>query len=166
MKNDNVLRIALAFALAPLAGLVGCGSGGSGGSGDPGGSAPDSETFVYSTMESRELALTVAEGGDPVRGARVQVVGVLPRPAFDQTIEDVTTGEVFFRGVTDADGSARATLRFPSTVRSVDVIVDAEGLEGPYTVPEFRAEWGPFAPSSRTTRSIDVLEDLAVELYR
>jgi hypothetical protein len=92
------------------------------------------------------------------------VLAVVPALQQGQSIEDVTSGEVFFKGLTDSQGVAQGSLSIPSRMTVVDVVVDVAGTTGLYTVESYRTLWGPFSPSSRQTFATNELDSVTVDL--
>ena len=152
------MRRLTAFVFVLAGALTSCsGGGGSGGSSV----APE---FYYENSVRVTLGLEVTLDGAPVGGARVQVLDALPAPGVGQTVEELIGGNVYWNGSTSSAGRCDARLRVPTTVATVDVLVQYAGASGPYTVAQHRLEWGTFAPSSRTTLTRQALEDASVAL--
>ena len=127
-----------------LAGLFSaCGSsGGSGGS-----------TFDYSTSSDTRLILTVTDSSGPLRGVAVTIEDV---ETYDPNSEDSAdgAGQSYFRGLTDANGQLEAVFSVPATVRSVDVVAHLPGYTGTWSNVALKDSLGPFAPTSRTTKTL------------
>lgn len=127
----------------------------------------DSETtFQFAMTEQVEFGLFVTVDGEPAVGARVQVLDALPAPGIGQTVEDVTSGNLYWNGATTADGRCDAVLKVPSVISDMDVLVVLSGATGPYTVEEYRTQWGPFGPAARINRGRQELADTTIELIR
>ena len=159
MIHRPLLTCCCAFGLS----LLGACSGGGGGS--AGVPETTSEVFDYSSSAEVELALNVTLDGLPGLGARVQIVDALPALAPGEIVEDVISGSLYWDGLVDSEGDANATLKLPTAVTHVDVIVQLVGARGPYTIEEYRAEWGPFAPSARWTLTREQLNGATIALW-
>jgi len=163
-------------ALSPSKGLGGAARSRSGGGrkapglgleGSPGFKAPtdDGQSFQFKTRSDTPFSLAVVTpDGLPLPLARVSVVAALAPPPPGTAIEELTSPDGWFDGFSDDLGRVQATLSLPSAVSTVDVVVSVAGRTGEYSHQKLRALWGPFAPSSRITVSVDQLTDLAIEL--
>ena len=60
--------------------------------------------------------------------------------------------------------SATPRCLVPSSKGELDVVLQAPGLRGPYTVEDYRQQWGPFAPAARKTYGTDQLNNVRIEL--
>ena len=145
--------------------LASCGGGGGTASTPAEPPAPADSTFAFETSNDVEASVRVTVDGEPREFAVVQIVDAMPHPGLGETIEDVTTGGFHFQGATDADGRITTSVVLPAATGDVDVVVLEPGTAGPYTVPEFRNQWGPFAPAARVTVSRTQLADLELELW-
>jgi len=105
--------------------------------------------FELSSEEAFEAQVTL--DGAPLRFASVIVTDSLVPDPDGKWMEEPRGGNVYYRGTTDAQGRVAASVRIPTSVDAVDLVVDRAGASGPYTFESFREYWGPFAPSSRTT---------------
>lgn len=131
-----------------------------------GGSHSDAPSgpFQFRTEEQVPVSVQILKYGQPVAGASVALVEV-----YDPTVQDGDSaaeaqGRLYFEGGSGADGRCDALVSVPAEVRRVDVVVQHSGSEGPWSEPALRQRWGPFAPSSRVTASIDSLDGLTIEL--
>ena len=123
---------------------------------------PGPAPFLFNSASTSDFAVTVTLSGSALPGASVQLRSTLD-PTSTRT-EELSAPEVYFSGVTNAQGRCTGLLRLPTELEELDVVVQQPGASGPYTHPELRAEWGPFAPSSRLTRSLDQLSAIQVAL--
>ncbi len=146
--------------------LLACGGGGGGGAegGDDGGGGGGDEPFSFETTEEIPVSLQVASRGTPIPLAKVTITNALPQPGEGQTIEDLITGNVYFQGMTDAEGRIDTTIQVPEKFGQLDVIVIKRGMTGPYSVEGFRELWGPFGPAARVTLSRHQMGDVSVDL--
>ena len=161
------LILTLLAAVLPLG--AGCGGGGGGGT-SPADPDPTPDTspdtgFAYETSNEISAKILVQRDGEPLAHAVVQVVSALTPPGPGELIEDRIEGELYFHGATDASGWFEAQLTLPTSVERVDVIVNDPTARGPYTFPELKALWGPFAPSARVAAAPADLEHLSLELW-
>lgn len=120
--------------------------------------------FDYAATTTEAFGLTVTLDGQPARNVSVAVVDALVAPTAEQTIEELTTGNVYYRGMTDAAGRVTALVKIPTRFDAVDVIVNTPDAVGPYTVEALRGLWGPFAPAARVTVVRGFLGDVDVDL--
>jgi hypothetical protein len=144
----------------PLVALLLVASCGGGGGSAPPAASPvpaQPDVFQFSSSSEVELALTVTLDGAPAVGADVQVVEAIAEPGLP-------AGAVLLAGSTGADGVCRGLIKLDSVHDEVDVVVQVPGADGPYTHPELRLEWGPFAPSARVTLALEDLDGATVAL--
>lgn len=118
------------------------------------------DDFDFSSYETVPLVLSVqAPDGSPLAHARVTITDRWRRRS---TVH--SQGNVFLAALTDDAGRIDTEVRVPRGTRLVDVVVSLPGYRGKYTLSQLRREWGPFAPASRTTRSLEQLSDLTLTL--
>ena len=128
--------------------------------------------FDFASVAAVGLDVRVLDGeGLPVSGAFVQLADSIRLPRKKKTgeilpflLEDHVSERTYGQGLTDDEGVLSLTVRVPTALAEVDVIVDKTGLDGPYTEETLRAEWGPVAPSARVTTSTKLLDGLVVTL--
>lgn len=120
--------------------------------------------FDYAATTIEALGVTVTLDGQPARNVSVTLVDALVEPTAEQTIEELTTGNVYYQGMTDAAGRVTAMVKIPTRFDAVDVIVSMPDAVGPYTVEALRTLWGPFAPAARVTVVRGFLADVNVGL--
>lgn len=125
---------------------------------------PDTSEFRYETSREVDFRLRLEVDGTPEGGVHVQVVDVIPFPEGGEPPTEGITGNLYYQGVCDANGLVRSILRLPAAITEVDVVVTRPGARGPYSVPEWRSIWGPFAPAARWTVDVTDLTDLNVSL--
>ena len=109
------------------------------------------------------LDVAVTLDGAPAVGALIQIAQVMPAP-WEAGSEPVATSS-YFTGATDGGGRCQALLKVPTAEQEVDLVVQVPGASGPYSIPELEFEWGPFAPSSRTTVPLEELDAAAIALF-
>ncbi|MCB9899390.1 MAG: hypothetical protein H6825_15395 [Planctomycetes bacterium] len=120
--------------------------------------------FDFRVEEDVPLGIAVRDASDqPISGARVLVTDELSAKAAKKP-ELLGSGAVYWQGLTDVDGRCDATLRLLPGQDAFDVIVDADGYIGPYSVEAHAERAGPFAPSARVSVTRDELADTTVAL--
>lgn len=147
--------------------LVACGGGGGGGgeeSSDPGSPGGGGDDFTFETTEELDVDVQIATRGTPIPGAKITITNALPLPGEGQVIEDLITGNVYYQGLTDAEGRIQTKIRVPKKFGDLDVIVIKRGMTGPYAVEEFRELWGPFGPAARVRFGRSGLGNAQIEL--
>lgn len=120
--------------------------------------------FEFRTSAEEAVSLRVLLDDEPLVGARVSIVDPLPEPGPGELPEDMVTGGAYFQGQTDARGRLTTTVKVPTELTTLDVIIDHVGASGPYTSTYYRDLWGPMGPSSRTNHSRDRLQGLTIRL--
>lgn len=108
---------------------------------------------VFDFETTRTVRFTV-NVGEP--HARVEVSG--------ETASGASSGELYFRGMSDRDGAVVGSLRLPWSINHVDLVVNKPGYTGPFTDESLREYSGPFAPSSRVTVPIADLDGSSIAL--
>lgn len=95
------------------------------------------DTFRYAMVETSALDVAVTSAAGPVAGALVYV-------------RSAEGGPPLWQGTTAADGHARGPVSFPATLERVGLVVQHPGFVGPWSAPQPRDTFGPFAPTSWT----------------
>ena len=149
-------RISLLLAAACLSG--GC-SDSSSGRGIP--SSENSEpAFLFETSKRVDLGLQVSVDGLPRQGVVVQLQDALLDPSLDEHL----SGALYFNGITNREGLCDGPLKFPTSKEVCDIVLQAPGLRGPFTISSLREKWGPFAPSARVTVPVARLGAIQIDL--
>lgn len=122
--------------------------------------------FDYAATTTEPFRLLVRVDGDPAPNVRVLLTDAMGLPPDGVAVEEVTSANVYFQGVTDAEGRVEAPVKIPTRFDAVDLVLTAPDTTGPYTVEGLRELWGPFAPAARVTVVRGFLDDVVIDLRR
>ena len=117
--------------------------------------------FDYRSIHDRQHSISLIEAatGAPIQGAKVMIIS----PFMELPPTPPVT---YAQGFTSADGSFEGAFRLPAHVDEVDVLVLKRGFQGAYSHPELLERWGPYAPASRQTVSLETTASMQIPLSR
>lgn len=118
--------------------------------------------FVYQSFQVMDLSGNITLDGQPVQGAQIALQTVLEPPPPGGRLDE--SGSAFYSGFSDQQGVWSASLRLPSDLSEVDVVIHLVGTKGEYTHEELRNLWGYFAPSARITMPLSELSNATIAL--